>query len=316
MAKQMQAAAYDEFGGADKIKISTLDIPEVKEGEVLIRIKAAGVNPVDSVVREGYLSSFIPVVFPAIPGWDVAGVVEERGFSARRFNVGDEVYAYARRPTVQYGTFAEYLVLPESYLAHRPRTISWEEAAGIPLVGLTAYQSLYDAGNLQENQTVLILGASGGVGSLGIQLAKARGARVIGVASQKNHRFMQELGADHTLDYQNTNLGEEVKQIYPAGVNLIFDCASGETLQQSLSALKPTGKLVSILNQGQDLDPAIQFQYVFVEPNARQLEHLRDLAETGKLRVHVSQTFPLAAAKEALQQIETHHTTGKIVIIP
>lgn len=312
----MKAAVYDEFGGPEKIEIRTVEIPQVQEGEVLIRIKAAGVNPVDYVVREGYLKDFLTHKFPIIPGWDVAGVVEESGFGARRFNKGDEVYAYARRPVVQHGTFADYIVLPESYLAKRPKSISWEEAAGIPLVGLTAYQSMYEAGNLQEDQTVLILGASGGVGSLGIQLAKIKGARVIGVASKKNHAFMEELGADATIDYKETDIAEEVKAIVPDGVDLIFDCASGETLQQSLSALKPSGKLVSILHNGEGLDPAIDFEYVFVEPNATQLDHLREFADAGHLKVHVSGTFSLDEAAEALKQIQTTHTTGKIIVVP
>ena len=315
MKKQMKAATYDEFGGKDKIKITTVDVPELKEGELLVRIKAAGVNPVDAYVMGGYLKDALPYEFPIIPGWDMAGVVEDRGFSARRFDVGDEVYAYARRPKVQQGTFAEYIVITESYLAARPQKISFEEAAGIPLVGLTAYQSLYDAGNLQEGQTVLILGASGGVGSLGIQLAKERGATVVGVASKKNHGLMKELGADHTIDYHNNDVGNAVKEIFPDGVDLIFDCVSGETLEQSLPALKKSGTLVSILNHGENLDAGIDFHYVFVEPNAKQLEHLRELADSGKLKVHVSNTYSLNETAEAMQQIQTLHTTGKIVIV-
>lgn len=313
----MRAAYYEAFGGADKIQIGTLDVPDLKEGELLVRVKAAAVNPVDAAVREGYLKSRLPVEFPAIPGWDVAGVVEDRGHAARRFQVGDEVYAYARRPVVRHGTFAEYLVIPESYLAHKPRHLSFEEAAGIPLVGLTAYQAMFDAGQLKAGQTVLILGASGGVGSLGIQLAKEAGATVIGVASEKNHAFMQELGADHVVTYKDTHVGEAVQQLVPQGVDLIFDAASGETLQQSLTALKPGGTLVSILNQGQDIDKEnIHFHYVFVEPNALELEHLAQLADAGKLKVHVSQTYPLEETAQAFEQIQTHHTTGKIVIKP
>jgi len=316
MIKQMKAAVYEQFGGPESIKIDNIDISELQEGEVLVRIKAAGVNPVDDAVREGYLKDFLPTRFPVIAGWDMAGVVEERGFSARRFNEGDEVYAYARRPVVHYGTFAEYIVIPESYLAKRPRNMSWEEAAGIPLVGLTAYQSLFDAGNLQENQTVLILGASGGVGTMAIQLAKAKGARVIGVASEKNHSYMKELGADYTITYQNTHVGEAVKEVLPDGVDLIFDCTSGETLTQSLPALKPSGKLVSILNHGEGLDPQVQFAYVFVEPNASQLDRLREMAEAGELQVHVSKTYTLDQTAEALEQVHSLHTRGKLVIVP
>ncbi|MCC3151741.1 NADP-dependent oxidoreductase [Hymenobacter sp. BT770] len=316
MAKQMKAAFFTEFGGLDKIQVGTLDVPAVGEGEVLVRVKAVGVNPVDSAIRAGYLQQALPHVFPIIPGWDVAGVVVERGYSARRFAVGDEVYAYARRPTVQHGTFAEYIVLPESYLARRPHSLSWEQAGGIPLAGLTAYQSLFDAANLQAGQTVLILGASGGVGSFAIQLAKDKGATVVAVASEKNFAYMKELGADFTVDYKQGNVGEAVKAIVPAGVDLIYDCISGETLPQSLSALKPGGTLVSILHNGQGLGPSINFRYVFVEPNAVQLETLQQLADAGKLKVKVSKTFPLDETAEALNEIDSHHTTGKIVIVP
>lgn len=314
MAKQMKAALYHEFGGPEKIETDTIELPELNEGEVLVRIEAAGVNPVDATVMRGHLKNAIPTEFPVIPGWDMAGVIEERGFGARRFNVGDKIYAYARRPMVHWGTFAEYIVIPENYLSLRPQNISAEEAGGIPLVGLTAYQSLYKAGNLQEDQTVLILGASGGVGSLAIQLAKAKGARATGVASEKNHDYMKELGADETIDYRDTDIGEEVKEIHPDGVDLIFDCVSGETLEQSLPALKAGGKLVSILNRGEGLNSDIDFTYVFVEPDSRQLEHLCELTESGKINVHISKTYPLKETAEALNQIETLHTRGKIVI--
>lgn len=316
MPEQMKAAFYESFGELSNLKTGRRPLPEPSEGEVLVRINAAGVNPVDAAVMKGHLKGFLQHAFPVIPGWDMSGVVEGRGFGARRFESGDEVYAYARRPTVQWGTFAEYIVIPESYLAHKPKTISHQEAGGIPLVGLTAYQSLYQAGNLQEGQTVLILGASGGVGTLGIQLAKARGAEVIGVASAKNHDYMQELGADLTIDYHDTDIGQAVRKATSKGVDLIFDCTSGQTLQQSLPALKSGGKLVSILNRGDDLDPDIDFQYVFVEPNARQLEHIRELVVADKIAVPVSRTYPLEQTAEALKQIQSLHTRGKIVITP
>lgn len=316
MPEEMKAAQYDDFGDPDNIQIKDTEIPEPEEGEVLVRIEAAGVNPVDAAVVQGHLKGAIPPEFPVIPGWDMTGVVEDRGFAARRFNPGDHVFAYARRPTLQWGTFAEYTVIPESYLALAPQSIPPEEAGAIPLTGLTAYQSLYEAGELQRGQTALILGASGGVGSFAIQLAANKGAEVIGVASQKNHTFMEELGADVTIDYHDTDIGEVVQGQYPQGVDLIFDCTSGETLRQSLPALKKDGKLVSILNRGEDLSPDIDFEYVFVEPNATQLLHLRELVESQKLEVPVSQTYPLSQTAEALEQISSLHTTGKIVITP
>lgn len=312
----MRAANFSEFGGPEVVRISSMDVPELKEGEVLIKVKAAGVNPVDTVIRQGYYKDKIPHSFPLIPGWDVAGVVEDRGHGARRFSIGDGVYAYARRPEIKWGTFAEYLVIPDSYLASKPLKLNWHEAAGIPLAGLTAYQGLYEAGNLGEGQRVLIIGASGGVGSFGIQLAKVKNAEVIGVASKENHQYMKDLGADHTLDYRDQHVGEATKGIFPDGVDLIFDCNGGESMNQSLDALKPSGKVVSTLSQGEGLDPKIDFQFIFVEPNAHQLEHLRKLADADKLKVKISKTYGLEETGEALEQINTTHTTGKIIIIP
>lgn len=316
MKREMRVAKYNEFNGPKGVEVGKLDVPELKEGEILVRIKAAGVNPVDAVITKGYYKDMMPHSFPVIPGWDFAGVIEERGHAARRFEVGDEVFAYARRPEVKWGTFAEYIVIPDSYVAKRPANISMEAASAIPLAGLTAYQSLYQYGKLSEGQKLLILGASGGVGSFAIQLAKAKGAEVIGVASSKNHDYMKSLGADHTIDYNDGDVGEAVKEIYSEGVDLIFDCTSGETLQQSLKCLKDSGKLVSILNQGEDLDPKIDHQFVFVEPNALQLDHLRQLVEDEKIKVQVNSVFSLEEVVEALEQIETSHTTGKIVIKP
>ena len=315
MAKQTQAAFYTEFGGIDKIQVGSLELPEVGEGEVLLRVKAAGINPVDYLIREGYLNGMIPAAFPVVPGWDAAGIVEQVGAGVSRLAVGDEVYGYLRRPTVQRGTFAQYLVVPEGYLAARPENLKWEEAGGIPLAGLTAYQALFSAGHLQAGQTVLILGASGGVGSFAIQLAKHKGAKVVAVASAKNAAFMKDLGADFTVDYAQGNVAEAVRALVPDGVDLIFDCIDGETLPQALPALKPAGKLVSILNNGKELDPKINFEYVFVSPNVRQLDDLREIAEAGHLRVPIAATFSLAEAHKAFEQIETHHTTGKVVIV-
>lgn len=316
MSEKIIASYIDEFGTVENIKHGTVEIPEPGEGEVLISIKAAGVNPVDAAIVQGYMDGRLPHHFPLIPGWDLSGVVEKRGFGARRFEEGDEVYAYARRPEVQWGTFAEYTVIPESYLSKKPGIISHEEAGAIPLVGLTAYQSLYDAGDLQEDQIVLILGASGGVGSFAIQLAKARGANVIGVASEKNHEFMKELGADATVTYEDTNVAEAVLDIESAGVDLIFDCTRGDTLQKSIKALKNSGRLVSITKSKPDINSNIEFEYVFVEPNSKQLDHLRELVEDRKISVPVSKTYSLEETGEALKQIQSLHTKGKIVIKP
>lgn len=316
MSKKMKAAYYEEFGELNQIKVGELDKPEPGEGEVLIRIQSAGVNPVDAAVARGMLKDAIPAEFPVVPGWDVAGLIEERGHSARRFAKGDKVYAYARRPVIQHGTFAEYISIPESYVAKSPEKLTMEEAGGIPLTGLTAYQSLFDAGTLKGGETVLILGASGGVGSLAIQLANWKGATVIGVAGSSNQEYMQDLGADYTIDYSKGDVGEAVDKIAPDGIDMIFHCSRGDSLEQSHDRLKEGGRLISITNSDPKRRDDIHFQYVFVEPNALQLEHLSELADSGSLKVPVSKIFKLDDAQQALQEIESLHTRGKTVITP
>lgn len=318
MSKQMNAAYLEDYGDLNNIKTGKLDKPEAGEGEVLVRVKAAGVNPVDAAVAKGMLKDAIPGEFPLIPGWDVAGVVEKTGYAARRFQAGDEVYAYARRPLIKHGTFAEYISLPEAYLAERPTNISMEEAGGIPLVGLTAYQSIFDFGELKKDQTLLILGASGGVGTLAIQLAKSVGANVIGVASEANHDYMKELGADITIDYNDHHVGEAVKKAQPEGVDLIFHCSRGDSFAQVMETgvLKDGGKIASITKSKPDISDDIEFKYVFVEPNSEQLEHIAALADNGKIRVPISKTYTLEETGQALQEIEKLHTRGKLIITP
>lgn len=314
----MKASIFEEYGAVDNVKTGELDKPEPGEGEVLVRVRSAGVNPVDAAIIHGNLKEVIPAKFPAIPGWDMAGEVIENGHASHRFNPGDEVYAYARRPVIQHGTFAEYVAIPESYLSMRPQNVSMDAAGGIPLVGLTAYQSLYEVGSLEEGQAVLILGASGGVGTLGIQLAKAKGATVIGVASESNHEYMKELGADHTVGYADNHVGETVNDIFPDGVDLIFHCSRGDSFDQAMETgvLKEGGKIVSITKSKPEISDDIDFTYVFVEPNATQLDHIRELVDEGKIKVPVSQTYDLDEVSEALQEIESLHTTGKRVITP
>ncbi|MGM0545384.1 MAG: NADP-dependent oxidoreductase [Bacteroidota bacterium] len=316
MSEEMKASYFEEFGELDNIQTGTLKRPEPGESEVLVRVKAAGVNPVDAAVARGMLNEVIPAEFPAVPGWDMTGVVEECGYAARRFEEGDEVYAYARRPTVQHGTFAEYVAIPESYLAKRPQQISMEASGGIPLVGLTAYQSLFQFGNLQRGDTLLILGGSGGVGTMAIQLAKTIGAKVIGVAGAQNQDYMKELGADETIDYSAGDVGEAVREVDADGVDFIFHCSRGDSLEQSIDTLKSGGQLISITNRNPDIPEDISFQYVFVEPNAKQLKHIQELADDGQIKVPVSKTFDLDEVCTALQEIESLHTRGKTVITP
>lgn len=318
MSKQMNAAFYESFGEItdEQIKIGKLPKPEPGEGEVLIRVKAAGVNPVDAFVVQGMLKDAIPCHFPLIPGWDAAGVVEETGHAASRFSKGDAVFAYARRPNIQHGTFAEYIVLSEAYVAHAPTSFSFEQSGALPLVGLTAWQSLFDAGKIEPGQKVLIIGASGGVGSVAIQLAKYAGTDVIAVASENNHDYMKELGADFTIDYKSEDVAKEIEKAAAGSLDLIFDCSRGYVLSKTNHLLKKGGHLVSITNSKPERRKDVVFNYVFVEPSAVQLEKMAALADEGKLNIEVSKSYPLSESAEALREITTLHTRGKTVVVP
>lgn len=313
----MKACIIEKFGGREQMKLTDLPKPEPAEGEVLIRIQAAGVNPVDWKIREGLLKDMFPHHFPLILGWDMAGVVEAVGHSARRFQPGDQVYAYARRPEIHKGTYAEYIALPESYIARKPAGLSMIEAGSIALVTLTAYQALFQNGRLQKGQSVFILGASGGVGSSAVQLAADAGARVIGLTGASNHDYVKSLGAETVIDYQRGDFIQSLGELVPRGVDLVFDCHGGDTLARGQLCVRPGGRLVSIVEIVDEKDLKqrdVQFAYTFVEPNASQLDYIRELAENGRFRPNVTHTFGLDEAARAHEQIETGHTRGKIVL--
>ena len=316
-SEAMKAIVINKFGGREALQYTDVPVPEPGEGEVLVRVKAAGVNPVDWKIRGGYLKDFYPYKFPIILGWDLAGIVEKAGYSARRFKPGDEVYAYCRRPVIQQGTYAEYVAAPESYLAARPTTVSFAESASIPLAALTAYQSVYDAVKLKAGESILILAASGGVGSFAVQLAKIAGAQVIALASSKNHTYLKDLGADATLDYASGDFRDAVKSVAPQGVDIVFDCFGAEALAKGYDCVKRGGRAVSILvreNKEAAAKAGASHHYVFVEPNVPELDHIRSLVEAGKLKVRLSATFPLAETARAHEAMETGHTRGKIAL--
>jgi NADPH:quinone reductase-like Zn-dependent oxidoreductase len=313
----MKAVYINEFGGREKL-IYTEDFkkPEPQEGEVLVRIKSAGVNPVDYKIREGIRKN-LPHNFPIVLGWDMSGIVEATGFGARRYKEGDEVFAYARRPCVEKGTYAEYIALPECYITAKPRTLSFCEAASVPLAGLTAYQAVHDKANLRKGQIALILGASGGVGSFAVQLAKIAGAEVVTLAGLANNDYLVKLGADHLLNYNNPDWVAEFIAAYPQKADVVFDFYGKETLFKAHHCVRSGAQLVSIAGQADkeliaSLD--IHFQFHFVEPNVTQLNHLSSLFDSGKLSTHINSEFLLHETAKAHEKIETEHTKGKIVL--
>lgn len=300
----------NQYGGPDVLKLAA-DVPEPKVGPdfVLVRVKAAGVNPVDWKIREGRLDGLFQTDFPVIPGWDVAGVVERTGPAVSEFSPGDEVIGYVREDHVGRGTYAELVAAPVRTLGRRPARLSWTEAAGLPLAGLTAYQALAKALAVNADDTVLIHAAAGGVGSLAVQIARAKGARVIGTARPHNHDHLRALGAE-PVEY-GEGLAERVRRLAPGGVSAALDLVGGEALDVTQDLLASNGRWASII------DPSVTGRggrYVFVRPDPHDLAALANLADDGRLTVPVAKTFPLSEAAEAQRLSAEGHTRGKIVL--
>ncbi|MFG3012684.1 NADP-dependent oxidoreductase [Streptomyces cinerochromogenes] len=305
----MKGISYPRYGGPEVLEYGELRDPKVGPDQVLVRVRAAAVNPVDWKCREGHLDPVLDAVFPVIPGWDVSGVVVQPGAAVTEFAAGDEVIGYVREDFLSRGTFAEYVAAPVRTLARKPRTLSFEEAAGLPLAGLTAYQVLVKALEVRRGETVLVHAAAGGVGSLAVQIAAHLGARVIGTAGEHNHDYVRTLGGEPVA--YGEGLTERVRGLAPEGVEAVFDTVGGDTLKTSANLLAPEGRLASIA------DPEVRGyggRYCFVRPDAEDLRHLSELADQGALSVHVERTFPLERAADAHRLSQEGHTRGKIVV--
>ncbi|MEU4362938.1 NADP-dependent oxidoreductase [Promicromonospora sp. NPDC023987] len=305
----MRAITYSKFGSADVLELTEQPDPHIGPDTLLVRVRAASVNPVDWKIRQGYLEGLIDTELPAIPGWDVAGVVEQVGLDTPEFQVGDEVYGYVRKDTVKGGTFAELVAAPVRTLARKPSSLSFEEAAAVPLAGLTAYQAIRRAG-VTEGQTVLVHAAAGGVGAFGVQLATALGARVIGTASERNHEFLRGLGAEPVT--YGDGLADRVRAIAPDGVDVALDFAGGDAVATSAELLADGGTIASIADATARTEHG--GHYVWVRPSTEDLDALTALFDSGKLSVEIAQTFDLAEAAAAHRASETGHTRGKVVV--
>ncbi len=313
----MRAILLHQFGGREQLQLAEVPVPVPGRRDVLIRVRAAGVNPVDVKIREGLLRARLPHQFPIMLGWDVAGVVESIGPGVRRFQPGDAVYAYARKALVKEGAYAEFIVLPERNVAFKPARLDFAEAAALPLAALTAWQSLFDAARLRRGQTILIHAAAGGVGGFAVQLARWKGARVVATASAGHHAYVRGLGAQHVVDYTREDFVGAVRRLAPEGLDVVFDTVGGEVQQRSAEVLVPGGVLVSLLaftNEAALRERGVDARYVFVAPHAGQLKRLAALVDRGKLTVTLAARLPLAEAAEAHARIETRHTCGKIVL--
>ncbi|MFJ4084105.1 NADP-dependent oxidoreductase [Streptomyces iakyrus] len=305
----MKAISYSRYGGPEVLAFGEVRDPKVGPDAVLVKVRAAAVNPVDWKAREGYLDGILAPVFPVVPGWDVSGVVVRPGVAVSEFDAGDEVIGYVREDFLSRGTFAEYVAAPLRTLARKPRNLSFEEAAGLPLVGLTAYQVLINVLQVKRGETVLVHAAAGGVGSIAVQLGVHLGARVIGTASESNHDFVRGLGGEPVV--YGEGLGERVRGLAPEGVDAVFDTVGGDALKVSANLLAPEGRLVSIAD-----NDVVNYggRYYFVRPVAQDLQRLADLAEQGVVSVHVDATFPLERAADAHRLNQEGRTRGKIVV--
>jgi NADPH:quinone reductase-like Zn-dependent oxidoreductase len=311
----MRAVAVKEWGDRSKLELIEHDPPPVAPDGVLVRVKAAGVNPVDTKIRGGYMAGALPFHFPVILGWDVAGIVEEVGMAVTWFKPGDHVYGYIRRHHLQFGTYAEFVTAPEGFFAHMPSELSFEEAAAMPLSSLTAHQSL-EAVGLRGGETLFVTGGAGGVGHIAIQLAVARGARVVATASENNHDFLRELGAE-PLDYASDDCPERVRELLvDAGADAALDLFGGDPREQAFASLRPGGRLVSVARPPPEpRDGHHEVHYIYVRPSGYDLgEHITPLVQDGSLRPHIEETFPLERAAEAHERIEAGHVRGKLVL--
>jgi NADPH:quinone reductase len=312
----MRAIAEDQFGGP--IVLMDLPTPKIGEDEVLIRVQAAGINPFDWKVADGALKDTMTHRFPLIPGFDAAGVVERVGANVKELAEGDEVCGYLLKPIIGNGTYAEYVGAPAAIVAKKPRSVDVAEAAALPTPGLTALD-LVDAVDLKEGDTLLVVGATGGVGSYVVQLAARRGARVIATARRANEAFVRELGAAETIDHTAEDLVGAVLVAHPDGVEAIVDVVSDrEALGRITGLVKNGGRVASSVYAA---DPeglagrSIEATNIGMRPDARRLEELARLVAAGEISVRLESAFPLEEAPEALEKSRTGHVRGKLVLL-
>ncbi|MFB9567385.1 NADP-dependent oxidoreductase [Saccharopolyspora hordei] len=311
MSATMRAIRQDEFGGPEVLREVELPRPEPGPSEVLVEVHAAGLNPTDWKHRAHELFLGKP---PYVLGWDVSGVVVEVGTGVTLHKPGDEVFGMLPYPH-GVGSHAEYVTGPARAFVRKPSSVDHVQAGAIPLAALTAWQALVDTADLQAGQRVLIHAAAGGVGHLAVQIAKARGAHVIGTASAGKHEFLRGLGADELIDYREVDFAEAVHD-----VDVVLDPIAGDYRSRSLRTLRPGGVLVSILPYGEEelaaeaAERGVRAELMLVEADQAGMRAIADLVESGRLRAEIAATYPLAEAAKAHAQGETGRTTGKIVL--
>jgi NADPH:quinone reductase-like Zn-dependent oxidoreductase len=302
----MKAIRIHQYGGPEELKLEDVPRPQPGAGEVLIRVHAAGVNPIDWKIRAGYVKDFMPVPMPFIPGIDISGVVEATGPGVTRFKKGDEVFG------VGGAGYAEFAVAKESELALKPASLDHVHAAAVPVVASTTWQALFKVAGLKTGQKLLVHGAAGGLGIFAVQFAKAKGARVIGTASGRHQSFLRELGVDEPIDYAKTKFEDVARD-----VDVVLDTQGGDTQQRSWKVLKKGGVLVSVVQPPSEEEgakhgvKAVMFRR---QANTGELSEIAKLIDSGSVRVVVETVLPLSEARRAQELSQAGHIRGKIVL--
>ena len=305
----MKGVSYSRFGGSEVLEYGDLPEPKLSQNAAIVRMKAAAINPADIALQAGLGESLMETWFPVVPGWDLAGIVERVGAGVVEFQPGDEVVAYVHQEILHSGAYAELVSVPVDRLWRKPQNASWGEAAGLPLAGLTAYRAVIDTLGVSDADIVLVLGASGGVGSLAAQLAVVSGATVIGSASTPHQTYVKSIGAE-PVQYGD-DVAEQVRRHAPAGVTAIVDCAGHGALAKAMAAAAPGARICSIADGG----PGVTT--VFARPDTGILARLVDLVEAGSLRVTVAASFGLTDAAVAQDALKAKtYGPGKIVLAP
>ena len=304
----MKAVVAHEYGAPEVLKFEEVPRPEPKEDEVLVRVIASGVNPADPLTLSGKYAREFGTHLPLIPGYDIAGIVEKTGVKVTNRKAGDAVYGY---PTFG-GGWAEYITVKQWEVAAKPKTLNFAEAAAVPMGALTAWQALVDTAQLHPGQTILVHGGSGGVGSFAVQIAKARGARVIATASTANQDLLKQLGTDVAIDYTKTRFEDVAKD-----VDAVLDPVGKETLARSYDVVKKGGIVMSLVARPDPVElekRGIRGAAISVHPDAEDLAEIARLIDSGKIKPVVTEVLPLSEAIAAQRQAETHHTRGKLVL--
>jgi 2-desacetyl-2-hydroxyethyl bacteriochlorophyllide A dehydrogenase len=311
----MKAAIINQYGNPEVLQYAEVEQPQLKPDQLLVKVHSSSVNPIDWKIRKGLLKILTGNQFPMILGFDVAGDVVEVGSRVTRFKVGDAIYARLNHKAG--GAYAEYAAVAESIAAHKPETMSYEQAAAVPLAAMTALQALRDQGQLQTGQKVLINGASGGVGTFAVQIAKVLGAEVTGVCSSKNQDLVKSLGADHVIDYTQQDFTQDNVQY-----DIVFDVVGNRSFSDCKRVLQPKGIYITtqplpgnfLRGVLTSLLPGQKYKVILLQSNGADLAYLKEQIEMGKIHSVIDRTYPLSETAAAHAYSETEHAIGKVVI--